>query len=137
VHRALACYVNLPRYLKSVRAGAERIDLDGQAAGQVDPAAADYARRKLERLQAERRDRKRPLATRKPSVQEQKWEPACGDPSMESRSDGPGTDRPGSGSAEPVARQHRTQPVESSTSDEAPTTLEEKLSALVAKHNSR
>jgi ProP effector len=54
VRRALACYVNLPRYLKAVRDGAERIDLDGQPAGQVDEGAATHARRKLERLQSER-----------------------------------------------------------------------------------
>src|SRR5690554_6194438 len=40
VRRALACYVNLPRYLKAVREGAERIDLDGKPAGQVDAKAA-------------------------------------------------------------------------------------------------
>lgn len=54
VRRALACYVNLPRYLKSVRDGAERIDLGGQLDGVVDAQAADHAKRKLDRLQAER-----------------------------------------------------------------------------------
>src|SRR5690554_7129165 len=38
VRRALACYVNLPRYLKAVREGAERIGLDGKPAGQVGRA---------------------------------------------------------------------------------------------------
>ncbi|WP_290911260.1 ProQ/FINO family protein, partial [Halomonas sp.] len=52
VRRALACYVNLPRYLKAVREGAERIDLAGQPAGVVDAQAAEHARKKLERLQA-------------------------------------------------------------------------------------
>lgn len=55
VRRALACYVNLPRYLKAVREGAERIDLDGKPAGAVDAKAAEHARKKLDRLQAERR----------------------------------------------------------------------------------
>ncbi|MDN3524293.1 ProQ/FINO family protein [Halomonas sabkhae] len=55
VRRALACYVNLPRYLKSVREGAERIDLDGAPGGQVDGGAAEHARKKLERLQSARR----------------------------------------------------------------------------------
>ncbi|UYG06782.1 ProQ/FINO family protein [Halomonas sp. M4R1S46] len=54
VRRALACYVNLPRYLKSVREGAERIDLDGAPAGRVDAGAAEHAHKKLERLQADR-----------------------------------------------------------------------------------
>lgn len=55
VRRALACYVNLPRYLKAVRNGAQRINLEGQPAGSVDDGAADHAQRKLEHLQAERR----------------------------------------------------------------------------------
>lgn len=54
VRRALACYVNLPRYLKAVRDGAERIDAAGHPAGRVDESAATHARRKLERLQSER-----------------------------------------------------------------------------------
>ena len=41
VRRALACYVNLPRYLTAVREGAERIDLSGQPAGVVDAQAAE------------------------------------------------------------------------------------------------
>ncbi|MGQ4879603.1 ProQ/FINO family protein [Billgrantia sp. LNSP4103-1] len=57
VRRALAGYVNLPRYLKAVREGAERIDLDGAPAGSVDAQAAEHAKRKLERLQSERRER--------------------------------------------------------------------------------
>ncbi|MCC5884184.1 MAG: hypothetical protein JJU25_16315 [Halomonas sp.] len=56
VRRALAGYVNLPRYLKAVREEAERIDLDGAPAGIVDAQAAEHARRKLERLQSERRE---------------------------------------------------------------------------------
>nr|WP_300306196.1 ProQ/FINO family protein [Halomonas sp.] len=55
VRRALACYVNLPRYLKSVREGADRIDLDGAVDGKVDAQAAEHAKRKLDRLQSERR----------------------------------------------------------------------------------
>ncbi|WP_254783078.1 ProQ/FINO family protein [Halomonas caseinilytica] len=55
VRRALACYVNLPRYLKSVREGAERIDLTGAPAGGVDAGAAEHARKKLDRLQSGRR----------------------------------------------------------------------------------
>ncbi|QTP57137.1 ProQ/FinO family protein [Billgrantia sulfidoxydans] len=59
VRRALAGYVNLPRYLKAVREEAERIDLDGEPAGSVDAQAAEHAKRKLERLQSERRERGR------------------------------------------------------------------------------
>ena len=43
IRRALANYVNLPRYIKSMREGAERVDLDGQPAGKVDKEAAQHA----------------------------------------------------------------------------------------------
>ena len=43
IRRALANYVNLPRYIKAVREGAERVDLDGQPAGKVDKEAALHA----------------------------------------------------------------------------------------------
>ena len=43
IRRALANYVNLPRYIKAVREGAERVDLDGQLAGKVDKEAALHA----------------------------------------------------------------------------------------------
>ena len=43
IRRALANYVNLPRYIKSMREGAERVDLDGQPAGKVDKEAVQHA----------------------------------------------------------------------------------------------
>jgi len=46
IRRALANYVNLPRYIKAVREGAERVDLDGQPAGKVDKEAARHAAEK-------------------------------------------------------------------------------------------
>ncbi|MDR5899617.1 ProQ/FINO family protein [Halomonas vilamensis] len=46
IRRALANYVNLPRYAKAMREGAERIDLQGNAAGVVDPQAAQFAAQK-------------------------------------------------------------------------------------------
>ncbi|HIX62574.1 MAG TPA: ABC transporter substrate-binding protein [Candidatus Halomonas stercoripullorum] len=57
LRRALAGYVNLPRYLKAVREGAERIDLEGKPDGNVDAQAAEHAKRKLERLQKAQRER--------------------------------------------------------------------------------
>ncbi|MBE0401204.1 ABC transporter substrate-binding protein [Halomonas sp. FME1] len=54
VRRALANYVNLPRYIKAVRAGAERVDLDGQPAGNVDKQAALHASEKRGEPQAAR-----------------------------------------------------------------------------------
>lgn len=46
IRRALANYVNLPRYIKAVREGAERVDLDGEPAGKVDKEAARHAAEK-------------------------------------------------------------------------------------------
>jgi ProP effector len=57
VRRALACYVHLPRYLKAVRPGIERVDLDGQPAGTVNDEEAQHARKKLDGLQARQRER--------------------------------------------------------------------------------
>ncbi|WP_458525296.1 ProQ/FINO family protein [Onishia taeanensis] len=53
VRRALACYVHLPRYLKAVREHAERVGLDGEAAGPVSEGEARYARKKLDELRAQ------------------------------------------------------------------------------------
>ncbi|MDI5934760.1 ProQ/FINO family protein [Halomonas kalidii] len=114
VRRALACYVNLPRYLKSVREDAERIDLDGQAAGRVDAEAAEHARKKLERLQANRR---------KPQGKPQ-------------RHPGRAEGRP-SGSQMPAGKpaSRAGESAGDATAAPSPATLEEKLSALLAKHN--
>ena len=46
IRRALANYVNLPRYVKAMREGAERIDLEGNVAGSVDTQAAEFAANK-------------------------------------------------------------------------------------------
>nr|WP_232230343.1 ProQ/FINO family protein [Halomonas sp. 1513] len=64
VRRALACYVHLPRYLKAVRTGAERVDLDGASAGDVTDGEARYARRQLDELRAQNRTRKAQQAER-------------------------------------------------------------------------
>lgn len=62
IRRALACYVNLPRYLKAVRAGVERVGLDGQPAGRISEQEAHHARAKREALQARQRDKGRERA---------------------------------------------------------------------------
>ncbi|MCS2609126.1 ProQ/FINO family protein [Halomonas dongshanensis] len=57
IRRALANYINLPRYAKAVRSGAERVDLDGNLAGVVDAEAARHAaekRKTLKNSQAQR-----------------------------------------------------------------------------------
>src|SRR5690554_4245380 len=126
VRRALACYVNLPRYLKAVREGAERIDLDGKPAGQVDAKAAEHARKKLERLQAEGRG-KGGAVPGQPRRAAGKGKPGRG------KAAGRGTAGKGPASKAPAAQAapgaEPPQPARS-----APATLEEKLAALVAKH---
>ena len=155
VRRALACYVNLPRYLKSVREGAERLDLAGEPAGQVDAAAAEHARKKLERLQADRRQRGRPARQAARHPDPAKGGTAQGDklkegtrkeemPRQETRKGGkrrgeatrhqaakPGTHAPPQQPAVSLGGGQHASP------NREPATLEEKLSALLAKHNQR
>ncbi|WP_229819752.1 ProQ/FINO family protein [Kushneria pakistanensis] len=57
IRRALAGYVNLPRYLKSVRVNAARIDLEGQEAGRVEEEDARHAQEQLKRLQDRQQER--------------------------------------------------------------------------------
>src|SRR5690554_3078841 len=126
VRRALAYYVNLPRYLKAVREGAERIGLDGKPAGQVDAKAAEHARKKLERLQAEGRG-KGGAVPGQPRRAAGKGKPGRG------KTAGRGAAGKGPASKAPAAQAapgaEPPQPARS-----APATLEEKLAALVAKH---
>ncbi|MEC9482336.1 MAG: ProQ/FINO family protein [Halomonas sp.] len=76
VRRALACYVHLPRYLKAVREGAGRVDLDGRPAGVVNADEALHARQQLEVLQARQQQRqqehKRKAESRKSARLDQK-----------------------------------------------------------------
>ncbi|ART64790.1 hypothetical protein B9H00_13755 [Kushneria marisflavi] len=57
IRRALAGYVNLPRYLKSVRVNAPRIDLEGQEAGRVEEEDARHAKEQLKHLQDRQQER--------------------------------------------------------------------------------
>ncbi|WP_245391811.1 ProQ/FINO family protein [Salinicola aestuarinus] len=57
VRRALACYVHLPRYLKSVREGAKRVGLDGADSDPVTQEEAKHAKRQLEALQKKQKAR--------------------------------------------------------------------------------
>ncbi|MBB3143379.1 ProQ/FINO family protein [Halomonas organivorans] len=123
VRRALACYVNLPRYLKSVREGAERIDLSGAPAGQVDHGAAEHARKKLERLQAERRRKGKP-AKRVADKRE-----AATRPKAARRSDVPARNTP-----PPVSTAAGTASVEEEPDQQR---LQRKLGELMARHNGR
>lgn len=49
IRRALAGYVNRPRYAKALKEGAPRIDLEGNPAGTVDATAARTAQEKYRR----------------------------------------------------------------------------------------
>ena len=60
VKRALACYCNRPRYRKALRAGAIRIDLQGQPAGAVTAADAETARADLAAWDARKAGRPAP-----------------------------------------------------------------------------
>lgn len=62
IRRALANYVNLPRYIKSVREGATRIDLEGNEAGVVDAEAARHAAEKRAQKTPATRDERSPAA---------------------------------------------------------------------------
>ena len=140
VRRALACYVNLPRYLKAVREGAERIGLDGKPAGQVDAKAAEHARKKLERLQAEGRGKGR-AAPVQPRRADGKGKPGRGKASGRGvAGKGPSGKRLAGEGAEgqvPIAAQAAPGAEGCQPARSAPATMEEKLAALVAKHRQR
>ncbi|MBW5801404.1 ABC transporter substrate-binding protein [Halomonas elongata] len=121
VRRALACYVNLPRYLKAVREGAERIDLNGAPAGEVDAGAAEHARKKLDRLQSGRRKGAKP-ARRRPPAKGPRGEDAASDARQEERS-----------------QQVSAPQKEAGGRDDEPadSRLQRKLGELVARHNPR
>ncbi|MCI0511538.1 ProP effector [Chromohalobacter marismortui] len=69
VRRALACYVHLPRYLKAVRAGVMRVDLDGQSAGAVTESEARHARKQLDELTRKQKKQQKQHNERKESEQ--------------------------------------------------------------------
>jgi len=147
VRRALACYVNLPRYLKAVREGAERIGLDGKPAGQVDAKAAEHARKKLERLQAERRGKAKPGDARRQGAAPKRARPGSQSPdkplgkSGHRQGDRKARFKAGPSGKAPAAESDAARPsalkvaAKPGPSAEArPVTMEEKLAALVAKH---
>lgn len=126
VRRALAGYVNLPRYLKAVREGAERLDLDGEPAGSVDAQAAEHAKRKLERLQSERRERDRAAGAT----------PRRDGKAPRGRDDAKGHSRKAKPKSAPKAKE-RGAPASANpaTPADPEARMEAKLSALLAKHN--
>ncbi len=57
IKRALASYVRAPQYYKSLVAGVDRIDLNGEAAGQVTEQEAEHAKAMLKNLREKRQQR--------------------------------------------------------------------------------
>ncbi|SFT44464.1 ProQ/FINO family protein [Halomonas saccharevitans] len=143
VRRALACYVNLPRYLKSVREGAWRLDLAGEPAGQVDAAAAEHAHKKLERLQADRRERGRTGAARGNSRGGAKRQGGAGgqarhgSPRADDAPPGGKGNKTNAGDSRPAQSSPSATRPSATPSAADPASLDEKLSALLAKHNQR
>ena len=116
IRRALANYVNLPRYIKSMREGAERVDLDGQPAGKVDKEAAKHAsERRQEAPTKKRMERPAPPAKSRTN----KAQPAA-------RNSAPNDEKLPS----------RT-PVPEKSEQKKPLTMEEKLKGLQQKFEGR
>ncbi|WP_432698638.1 ProQ/FINO family protein [Marinobacterium sp. YM272] len=59
IKRALASYVRNPHYLRSLKAGADRIGLDGAAAGTVTEDEAAHAQEKLNQMRDQRREKQK------------------------------------------------------------------------------
>lgn len=152
VRRALACYVNLPRYLKSVREGAERIGLDGELVGQVDAQAAEHAKRKLDRLQAEQRGRGTMSRRRRNKGHGNDKSSGSDKGSDSGKPSGTGNSDPSASAKASTHAAHRdtgsvsakpARPTESETSavtsdpqgDGEETRLQRKLDELLARHN--
>lgn len=146
VRRALAGYVNLPRYLKAMREEGERIDLAGQPAGVVDAQAADHARQKLERLQASRAAKPhKPQqggssgggAARQGAADDRRSPRDSHQARIGSR-DNPEPHRANAGKPGDSPSGVERPDVEKPATERAsapPATLDDKLSALLAKHN--
>src|SRR5690554_1840519 len=128
LRRALAGYVNLPRYLKAVREGAERIDLEGKPDGNVDAQAAEHAKRKLERLQKAQRERgeKHPNSARRSNGRRDQANAKGAAPTSKPQAN---PQRPVKGQEAPV-RKPDSAPVK-------PMSMQEKLAALQAKHSGK
>lgn len=57
IRRALAGYVKLPRYLRCLKAGAVRLDLQGGNAGFVTEQEAEFAREQLEQWEEQKKEK--------------------------------------------------------------------------------
>lgn len=59
IKRALASYVRSPQYFRSLQEGADRVNLQGEAQGQVTAEEAEHAKGKLKEFHQHRRDLQR------------------------------------------------------------------------------
>lgn len=72
IRRALAGYVKLPRYLRCLKAGAQRVDLQGRPAGLVTQEEMDFAQAQLQAWEARHKHKAKPRpAPRKKQVDRQ------------------------------------------------------------------
>lgn len=58
IKRALASYVRSLNYIRSIREGVERVDINGEAAGAVTAEEALHAKNKLKELNKQRREQR-------------------------------------------------------------------------------
>lgn len=65
IKRALASYVRAPQYFRSLQEGADRINLAGEASGQVTAEEAEHAKGKLKEFHQRRRDQQREAEKKK------------------------------------------------------------------------
>lgn len=113
IRRALANYVNLPRYAKAMREGAERIDLEGHAVGVVDQQAAKFA--------AEKRQHNAPVDKKAPKSA----------PKVEQKNDVERSEKVQKQRKTPIKRAGGTE--KKQRVEGRPLTMEEKLTSLQAK----
>jgi len=59
IKRALASYVRSLNYYRSLREGADRIDINGEPAGQVTKEESDHAKEKLKEINKARQEKRK------------------------------------------------------------------------------
>ncbi|XKF16296.1 ProQ/FINO family protein [Halomonas sp. BLK-85] len=146
IRRALANYVNLPRYVKAMQEGVERVDLEGNPAGVVDAQAAEFAARKRQaRQKTAPSSANRPPSTpgRKASDSQAGEQPATAKPRGQRPAPGKrapaqpdAAQPPGADTQKPPA-QALAESAQASGAGRQPMSMEEKLASLQAKFQTR
>ncbi|MWJ27693.1 ABC transporter substrate-binding protein [Halomonas sp. ZH2S] len=132
IRRTLASYVNLPRYLKAMREGSTRIDLEGKPAGVVDKAAAQHAAEKRTPASRRRPDARR-LAKHQASTSSEKSSGQSGIVEDKAAADSAGRNK----HSEAVDRFEKNQAVHHASEPSAAPkneTMQSKLAALRQKY---